>query len=318
LRYSAFGLGLETTHPISRLDGAPAAQSIDLFVNVGRAPDWEAAVEAAELCYESAFRDDGGRPLLSIDRLQNDWLRLIYAEGTRFWLHPLGQELFVTWPKPYSLDDISSYLLGPVMALVLRLRGQICLHASAVVMGSTAIAFAGDAGSGKSTTAAACAARGHALLADDVMPLVERQGRLFAAPAYPRLRLWPASIDALREAFNIAIETTVDPRRRHHLDLRGPGLAFRDADAALGRIFVLGERQPPGAPATIEPLSGHEAAIALLAHSYSSRLWNTPGERVRELTVLTRLADAVPVRVLRPPQDLARMADLVRAIEDAE
>ena len=49
--------------------------------------------------------------------------------------------------------------LGPVFAFVLRLRGAVTFHASAVRIGD-AVAFLGPQGAGKSTTAAALALRG--------------------------------------------------------------------------------------------------------------------------------------------------------------
>ena len=59
----------------------------------------------------------------------------------------------------------------------LRLRGVPALHASAVAVGGAALAVVGSAGAGKSTTAAARAARGHAVVADDVLALRALLGR---------------------------------------------------------------------------------------------------------------------------------------------
>ncbi len=96
-----------------------------------------------------------------------------------------------------TIEDAATYLLGPVLGLFLRLRGVTCLHASAVAFGGQAVAFVGSEGAGKSTTAAALALRGHAILSDDVVALAEHDGAFFVHPAYPYLCLWPESVESI-------------------------------------------------------------------------------------------------------------------------
>jgi hypothetical protein len=81
--------------------------------------------------------------------------------------------------------------------VVLRLRGTPSLHAGAVAIDGVAVALAGEAGTGKSTTTAALAGRGHPVLADDVLALRATGGEILAQPAYPHLRLWPDIVPAL-------------------------------------------------------------------------------------------------------------------------
>src|SRR4029077_52896 len=85
-----------------------------------------------------------------------------------------GKRIEVRWADSTTLENARSYLLGPVLGFLLRLRGVTCLHASAVAVDDFAVAIAGPPGSGKCTTAAAFARRGHAVLSDDVVPLLER------------------------------------------------------------------------------------------------------------------------------------------------
>lgn len=82
---------------------------------------------------------------------------------------------------------------GPVRALQRYLGGSGSLHASAVVLENAAIAFLGQSGAGKSTTAAMlCAARGASLLADDALPiLLDEQGGAQAEDGDTSLWLLP-------------------------------------------------------------------------------------------------------------------------------
>lgn len=62
---------------------------------------------------------------------------------------------------------------GPVRALRRYLNGLGSLHASAVVLQGTAVAFLGESGAGKSTAAAMlCMTRGAEILSDDVLPVL--------------------------------------------------------------------------------------------------------------------------------------------------
>ena len=114
-----------------------------------------------------------------------------------FWLEHEGKEIWAIWPKASTLEDASSYLLGPVLGVLLRLRGTTCLHASAVAIDGQAVAFAGTEGAGKSTTAAAFARVGHSVLSDDVVALKENESGFVVAPAYPHICLWPDSVRGL-------------------------------------------------------------------------------------------------------------------------
>ena len=120
-----------------------------------------------------------------------------YSDGAQFWLDHQGTRVWATWNAPLLLQDVATYLLGPVLGLLLRFRGVICLHASAVVLDDCAVAFVGSEGAGKSTTAAALARRNHAVISDDIVALAENEDRFLVLPAYPYLSLWSESAEML-------------------------------------------------------------------------------------------------------------------------
>jgi hypothetical protein len=80
---------------------------------------------------------------------------------------------------------------------VLRLRGVICLHASAVNINDRSVIFVGSEGAGKSTMAAAFARQGFFVLSDDIVALSEYGREFRALPACPRVNLWPDSVEIL-------------------------------------------------------------------------------------------------------------------------
>ena len=99
-----------------------------------------------------------GRAALRIRKIDDGaYLRMDYSDGHQFWLDRAGRRVWGIWPEGSSLAEATSYLLGPVMGVLLRHRGVICLHASAVAINGRAVAFVGPPGAGKSTMAAALA-----------------------------------------------------------------------------------------------------------------------------------------------------------------
>ena len=88
-------------------------------------------------------------------------------------------------------------LLDQVVPLILSRRERLVLHASAVLTGHGAIAFAGKSGKGKSTLATSFALEGFPLVSDDYLVLRPGHGGWMAMPSYPGVRLWPSTIQAM-------------------------------------------------------------------------------------------------------------------------
>ncbi|MGH9700627.1 MAG: HPr kinase/phosphorylase, partial [Candidatus Acidiferrales bacterium] len=199
--YFLFGLTINSNIPIPGIGAFdnPVAHP-DIAIQWGLSPDAtrEITLQPEVLAYTSMYTDDSGEPILKIWSLGNGkYLRLAYPDGMQFWIDRGGTKIWAVWPATSSLEDAASYLLGPVLGLVLRLRGTTCLHASAVEIHGRAVIFPGEEGAGKSTTAAALARRGHAVLSDDVVALAERDGIFLVLPAYPYLSLWEDSVKML-------------------------------------------------------------------------------------------------------------------------
>lgn len=190
---------------------------------------------AEELSYVSADIDASGEPLLKISKLGNcAFVRLTYADGTRFWLDRERAHVWATWPSELSLENTVSYVLGPVLGVLLRLRGVTCLHASAVSIGERGVVFVGQTGTGKSTTAAAFARQGYGVISDDIVALVEDEGTFHVLPAYPQLCLWPESVQMLYDSPE-ALPRLVPNEDKRRMSLGGRGRASKTVASRLGQ-----------------------------------------------------------------------------------
>jgi hypothetical protein len=81
------------------------------------------------------------------------------------------------------------FLLNAVLPIYAGLRGEVCLHASAVAREGWATVFAGPSGSGKSTRALEAIRRGGMLLGDDAVVVRRRGDDWFVYPAARSIRL---------------------------------------------------------------------------------------------------------------------------------
>jgi hypothetical protein len=319
LAYPVFGLQLLANRPIPGLQPESRPHdSSEIRIHLDLAPQVEVELSASPelLTYESSFLLDSGEPALRIWKIANGaLLRLEYFDGMRFWIDREARNVWALWPDSSSLEDAATYLLGPVLGILLRLRGVTCLHASAVAFGDHAVAFVGDAGAGKSTTAAAFAQRGHAIISDDIVALAERDGGFSVTPAYPYLSLWPEAVEMLYGPKKDLPVFSANFDKRM-LSLTAHPSQFGKAPLPLAAIFLLGDRTPDPAAPLLESLTSQQSLISLVANSYATNLLD--GEmRSREFALLGRLLSVVPVRRLRPHEDPARINRLCDLIEEA-
>jgi hypothetical protein len=265
--------------------------------------------------YVSPLRDDKGNPNLVVWELcAGCFFRLRYADRTEFLVARSGAEVWATWPEPLTLDDTATYLLGPVLGFVLRLRGAVCLHASTVALDGWAIALVGPAGAGKSTTAAAFARRGVPVLSDDVTCLDDRDGSFLVQPGNPRLRLWSDSAQVLFGAPD-ALPRMSPNWDKLYLDLRGCDCPFQETSLPQGAVYLLGERSRDIQAPFVEPVSPQEGLIELVANTYVNYLLDR-SMRAQEFELLGRLMSRIPVRRVVPHEDPTRLPELCQTIVD--
>jgi hypothetical protein len=317
--YAVFGLLLRSNLPIPELIPLRpefASSALDplsdavVSVHLNASPQTGGLNPAGpeELSYANSYKDKAGEPTLRIWKAAGSrYLRLVYFDGSQFWLDREGTEVWATWPGNLTLEDTATYLLGPVLGLLLRLRGVTCLHASAVAFGENAIAFVGSEGAGKSTTAAALAQRGHAILSDDVVALAERNGSFFIHPAYPYLCLWPESVESLYGSAE-ALPRFSSNYEKRCLSLGKQELRFAEQPLPLAAIYLLGEHRGEPAP-LVEELTPQKAFLALVANTFATNTLDS-GMRAKEFAILARVATTVPIRVLCAHHDASRLPEL--------
>jgi hypothetical protein len=313
-RCSIYGLGVVAN---TKIPGVPPSltPSEDVRISFGSLPAWlqELRSSQIETSYIADYKTECGEPALRVFRvLDGKYYRFCYADRTEFVVDQAGTEVWAEWSQPLTLEDTVTYLLGPVMGFVMLLRGVVCLHASALAIGDKAIALLGPAGSGKSTTAAAFSALGYGILAEDVVTLDDRGDHFLVRPAYPCIRLWPASVKALYGSETHLPKLTPN-WEKCYLDLTERAEQFQAEPLPLAAIYHLSERREDPAAPFIETLERSEGLISLVANTYASKLMDKQ-MRAREFELLTRALNNVPLRRVTPHADPARIPELCKAI----
>jgi hypothetical protein len=315
--YKFFGLGLRSnlSLPGIPLEREPA-ESCDLTLQLGAAPynDEENKSASQELKYVSPYENEQGQPVLKVWKIERGaYVRIAFGDGTQFWLDRQLRNVWATWSDDLPIETVTCYLLGPVLGLLLRLRGVVCLHASAVVVAGRGVVFMGSAGAGKSTTAAAFSKLGYPVLCDDISALEERGGTFFVNAAHPQIGLWPDSVEMLYgtpEALP-RLSPTADKRR---LILGEQGTSFGNDSFGLAAIYVLGDRQI-GASSLVESMRPQTALLALVADSYASNILDRE-LRAGEFEVLGRLVSTVAIRRIHASEDPGGLDELCRVIRE--
>lgn len=283
----------------------------DLHITLGHAPtSADIDTTSEELAFTSSIVNSFGEPTYRLFKNRLGAIHLVYCDGVEFWLDPSSGRIWSVWPDSLALDHVAPYLLGPVSGLMLRFRGVVCLHASAVVVEDRAVLFTGEAGAGKSTTAAAMSQRGHALLADDIVAIIARDGEFFATPAYPYISLWPESAEMV-----CGPGTKLPALMPEFEKQRFSPARFQDSPIPLGCIFVFGERSSGENLPRTEELTPREQLMALVANSYATVV--LPDTlHAEEFRVFGRMVGTVPIRRLLPHSDPSLLNRLCESIEE--
>jgi len=292
-RFRACGLSIESDAPIAGLVRSDFAAP-DVYVRMRGAIAKPHPGDGDAVWYLSPYTDERGLPLLTIHMRGSRFL-LSYTEGATFMIDDEGSEVDAWWNPPLTDVDAADYLLGSVLAFVLRLRGRVPLHASAVVIDGRAVLFAGSPGAGKSSTAAALALLGCPVLSDDIVVVADEGGVMMAHPSHGHLSVWSDSARALFDVESLPQHSAV--YAKHRVDLIERGYRFHDSAVPVDTICVLAGRSGSGEQVVLRALSPRAALMALVGQTYGNYLLDG-SMRAREFDLLGRVAGTVRVSEL--------------------
>ncbi len=233
---------------------------------------------------------------------------LLSWQGVGAYLVRHGCEIHID-PAPMASEDIVRlFLLGPVLAALLHQRGLLVLHASAVAMNGNVVAFLGNGGWGKSTTARLLHERGHSFVADDLIAVFpDAEGAPVVYPGIFQFKLWPEAAAVMGD--NPEGLPRIRPGYEKRARRVAPTLPLREP-LPLRRIYVLGQ----GDGYDIVSIPAPKAIFELVAHTYTHKLLQ--GEALsRHFRQCVQLVNAVPIGRLERKYSLAGLPEIADLIE---
>jgi len=315
--YRVYGLRIDSETSIAGPDCLPQAERrAALSLETGPEPAWalRGCASPGRLISQRLESEDGADPSFQLlEHSQAACFELAYSDGARFVVDANARHVWGTVSPPLTNADLATYFLGPVLGFILRRRHVTSLHASAVEFFGQAVAFSGDAGFGKSTTAAALALRGVPVLSEDISPLHESAGCFHLFPGYPRVCLWPDSVAHLLGSAE-ALPKLTPVWEKRFLALDGLRARFSSEPLPLGLIYLFGPRSDDASAPRTEEMRPREALLKLVQNTYMNWLLDRE-QRAVEFDTLSRLVQQVPVRRIVPHRDASRIAALCELIQ---
>ena len=238
------------------------------------------------------------------------WIR--FSRGIEFLVDRAGTGVTMWWPESVAFDDAVSYLIGPILGTVLRLRGTTVLHACAIGIDGQAVIMLGDAGAGKSSLASAFARQGYPILTDDLVALKDNGGSLEVQPGHTWIFVPPETVKVL---FGVpdALPQAVPPWPKRRLDLTQEGYRYQHEPLPLRAVYLLGRRSLSARAPFVRGVRARRALFTLLVNSHAARRVQV-GMPDRDFDVLSRIAASLPVRRITPSADPNRLPGLCQAI----
>lgn len=288
--YTAFGLQVESELTLPLLDPAPS-ESGDPDVTVTRGD------------VTGATTDWGDEDHHYVDESE---FYVSYGVGDTMVRD--GREIRVDPAADAPMDIVRRLVVGPLFNYLLAQREYLVLHASTVQVGDVAVAFLGDSGDGKSTTATAFLAAGHRILSDDIAAVPSGDGPPTVQPGYPALKLDPDAVAALApDLDDRPAETVETPRRFHHV----PG-EWNPTPVPLARVYLLEDGPGPD----VLSLPAGRQCMALVENTYTRGAFGLREIPTTNFEQCATVADAVSVKRLRRPRRFDALPDLVDAVRD--
>jgi hypothetical protein len=304
-RYSLFGvcftsdIALELPEP---LVGVPPR--FDLRAATGPWPPADGATVVQE------DSDDW----IALRALSDGSLEIEWKEWLALWIEPRGRYVHYRHAGARYPTAFEAYVANFAISAALLLQGEETLHATVVAYRGAGLGFLGHSGAGKSTMTASLLARGAELVTDDMLRLTERDGKLWAEPGQPRLKLFKET--ALRYLPSMIDRGRWNPVSEKFLfDVSDP--TELRAPRVLDALLLLAPPEDRDKPEiAIRRLGGLELFQTLTSSTMHRRM-QTEDRLARQFAYAAHLSGKLPVYKLCYPRLHDLLPDVISILEEA-
>lgn len=209
-----------------------------------------------------------------------------------------GKTVIFEQDESSELLSVRLFLLGTIMAAILFQRGDIPMHASAIIKDGRLILFAGNSGVGKSTLLAGLSSLGYEVFSDDVCVLkINQANEVTGTSSYPMIKLWEDALDKLDIS-----DFNKDYKVRPEMPKFGQFFykTFHKESIPLEKIFILSPQNTVG-EVIINELPSISGFKQLEKQVYKFQLIGNTQLRAKQFSLLSKVASQAKIyEVLRP------------------
>lgn len=217
-----------------------------------------------------------------------------------------GKEIIINNSIEIEENLLKTLILGPVFATLLHQLGRLVLHASAVNINNSAIAFLGPRGRGKSTTSLALCKNGYDLLSDDVLSIDIDKNVPLVFPSYPRIKLYPEVIKNIKEDPYSMPQVYPNTDKRSYQVLNN----YSDTSMPLKSIYIIEESNKTA----IEDINPKDSLIELVKYSFCLNIFNK-NDLSDNLNQCSKIINNILVKKLKIKRSLEDLPKLAETIE---
>jgi len=197
---------------------------------------------------------------------------------------------------------------GFALALLLRQRGYLVLHASVLQKGDKTIGFVGESGWGKSTLAELFSQRGYHVLSDDVGVIDKDGEQIQVFPGHPLIKLRDNSVKGLLNGEIEYFECEPDGRV-----YRKTGSVDNQEPVQLHRLYLLTPTFSD--EVRLEEVSPQQKVLTLMRHTHGAHLLTRGDYKTALLRQCSAVVKRVPTRVLHRKKGLDHLPEVRQVVE---
>jgi energy-coupling factor transporter ATP-binding protein EcfA2 len=290
----------------------------------GSSADWKIVLSSGGVREEDAswfhrWTSPDGVELMKVARLDGVYF-LAAQDLAAFRIDFSRRRIDVHRGEDCAEATLAHLLADQVLPRVICHQGRVMVHASAVRLpNGSAIAFTGPSGAGKSTLATAFHQAGHEVMADDCLLLDRRGDTIVAISAYPSLRLWPDSLQAL--AGNAGSGEWKISKMAQYSE-KSQFLPCRESlpeshqGAELSALFILAEpdSKPAGVKIRIDPAGGRKTIMAIIEAMFALDVRDRT-EVQNSFENVGRIACLVAAFDIHYPREFKFLTEVIDSIE---
>lgn len=290
--YNAYGLSIHSSISFPELNAGCSGKDISI--------NWGNFKTSNKLDSKLDF-DDGYQIQVS------DKVVYIFLEDYNICRISNGCEILVNPNTGIDESILKALILCPALSILLHQRGNLVLHAGAVNINDSAVAFLGNNGAGKSTSMLAFNKKGYPIITDDSLCLKFENGKPIVSPSYSRLKIRPDVITHMYGNSCSLPKTHIYSEKYSYFTEDN----FSNNQLILKNLYYIEK----GDELSINTLNPIDSLIRLVKSSYCYSIFNKE-ELAENLMTCAKIVNLLPVKLLKIPHSLDNIPELIRIIEN--